>query len=160
MQQLATVIAIFMPLAFKSSSSTDSFYRKGLTMTALHRCILGLLVMLHWSPSAGMAGEGQCECCGRCCGCEKVCRLVCEMKETTKITWSCKCEDFCVPGKSQRCAASCDCGHCSKCREESWVPTAAYIKTRKVPVKHIEKIPKPSYRLVVEYLCTSCAAAK
>jgi hypothetical protein len=81
------------------------------------------------------------------------------MKEITKTTWSCTCEDICVPGPSQRCAADCSCGHCPDCRDTAWIPTTAYIKTRKVPVKHVEKIQRPVYRRVVETLCSHCATS-
>lgn len=103
------------------------------------------------------AGEHGCARCGCACQCQKVCRVVCEMKEITKTTWTCKCEDFCVPGPSQRCHSGCSCGHCPECREHGWKPTAAYVKTRKTPVKHVEKVKVPSYRLVVEDLCPNCA---
>lgn len=98
--------------------------------------------------------------CHRCkceCSPQKVCRLVCEMKETTKVTYGCKCEDFCVPGPSQRCQADCACGHCSECKANSWVPTCAKVKTRKVLDKKEEKVMKPTYKWVVEYLCPECA---
>lgn len=94
---------------------------------------------------ASIAGDGHCDHCGCCCECQKVCRVVCEMKETDKVVYSCKCEDFCVPGRSERC------GDC--CTE---IPTAAYVKTRRQLVKTIEKVKKPHYKLVVEYLCPNC----
>jgi hypothetical protein len=109
------------------------------------------------SLAVAWAGDGVCSHCRRCCECQKVCRVVCEMKEVTKTTYSCKCEDFCVPGKSCRVDNACSCGHCADCRKQAWVPTAAYIKTRKVPVKHVEKKLVPTYKLVVEYVCPQCA---
>jgi hypothetical protein len=111
-----------------------------------------------WSLTS-IAGDGRCDRCGCCCQCQAVCRVVCEMKEVSQTTWCCKCEEVCVPGRSQRCDCDCSCGHCPQCREQSWVPTAAYVKSRKVPVKHVEKVKKPSYRLVVEHICPHCAQA-
>jgi hypothetical protein len=108
---------------------------------------------------ACFAGGGRCDRCQCVQSCQKVCRVVCEMKEVTHTTWGCKCEDFCVPGPSKRCESGCSCGHCADCRANGWIPTAAYIKTRKVPVKHVEKVLKPSYKLVVEYLCPQCCEA-
>lgn len=119
--------------------------------------LLGAIALL---AQAALADEGCCDRCRCQCDCQKVCRVVCEMKEITKVTWSCKCEDICVPGPSCRTESCCNCGHCPICREQGWVPTAAYVKTRNVPVKHVEKIKVPSYKLVVEYLCPQCDVGK
>ena len=116
--------------------------------------VIAIVLLATWTC---LAGDGEpCRHCGRLCECQPVCRLVCEMKEVTKTTWGCKCEDVCVPGPSQRCFSDCNCGHCQDCRAHAWIPTAAYLKTRKVPVKQVEKMMKPSYRLVVEYLYPAC----
>jgi hypothetical protein len=109
------------------------------------------------APAAFAANT--CPQCG-CCECKKCCRLVCEMKEVTKTHYCCKCEDFCVLGPSKRCTSccSCNCGHCAECRS-SWIPTAAYVKTKHVAEKKEEKIQKPTYRFVVEYVCPQCGCA-
>lgn len=109
--------------------------------------LLGSLVSL-----VSLAGDGHCDRCGCCCQCQKVCRVVCEMKEVDKVCYSCKCEDFCVPGPSQHCHHGCDCDQCCKTQ----IPTAAYVKTKRVLVKTVEKVKKPHYKLVVEYLCPTC----
>lgn len=125
--------------------------------------VAGLLLLapvIAWSVENSLGHSGQCSHCGCSCECQKVCRLICETKEVKKTCYTCKCEDFCVPGPSQKCATTCGCGKCKECREAACVPTVAYIKTKKIPVKHEEIIKKPSYRWVVEYVCPKCAAAK
>jgi hypothetical protein len=104
-------------------------------------CLLAAVVSL-----AG--GDGRCDRCGCCCECQKVCRVVCEMKEHDKVCYSCKCEDFCVPGRSEQC------GDCN-CKDHQ-VPTAAYVKTKRQLVKTVVKEKKPHYKLVVENLCPNC----
>jgi hypothetical protein len=103
---------------------------------------------------------GPCCChCGCESSCRKVCRVVCEMKEVTKVTYDCKCEDICIPGPSSR-ERVCNCGHCDACCQKSWqwTPSCATVKTRQVPVRKEEKLKKPTYKWVVEYVCDRCAA--
>lgn len=113
---------------------------------------IGLIV---WAACASYSPAGG-PCCQRCgCqdSCRKVCRLVCEMKETVKTTYSCVCDDVCVPGPSKNCVSDCD-----RCSQPTQVPTCARVKTRKLLVKHEEKVQRPTYRWVVEYVCDGCAA--
>lgn len=105
---------------------------------------------------AAWNGSQCCDHCGCESTCKKVCRWVCEMKETSKVTYGCKCEDFCVPGPSHRHKSACSCGHCDSCLAPVWQPVCAEVKTRKVLEKKVEKIMKPSYKWVVEYLCPNC----
>ena len=118
-----------------------------------------VLVLALVPAGSTRAGGGCCDRCGCEAECCRVCRVVCEMKETKKVTYCCKEEDICVPGPSQRCVSKCDCGHCAACRQVEWQPTVAYVKTRKVPVKHEEIVLKPTYKWVVEYVCPHCADA-
>ena len=115
--------------------------------------LAALLAMTSW------AGGHHCCHCGRESGCKKVCRLVCETKEVTKVTYDCKCEDICVPGPSTRTPV-CSCGSCDECGKKAyiWTPHCAQVKTRKVPVKREEKVLKPTYKWVVEYVCDQCTA--
>ena len=108
--------------------------------------------------SNNLGHEGKCSHCGCCCQCQKVCKMVCEMKEVKKPHYSCKCEDFCVPGPSQKCQSCCNCGHCKECRERACIPTVSHIQTKKVLVKTEEVTKKPTYKFVVEYCCPKCAA--
>ena len=131
-------------------------------MIAHAKLLAGFLGLCLLAPLAARSVEslGHGSCCAQCgcsCECQKVCRLICEMKDVKKTCYSCKCEDFCVPGPSQKCPQPCGCGHCKQCREAACVPTAACIKTKKVLVKHEEVTKKPTYRWVVEYVCPKCA---
>ena len=132
------------------------FLSRKLFIVTAGMCLLAPLGA--WAVDS-LGHAGCCSHCGCNCACEKVCRMICEMKDVKKTCYTCKCEDFCVPGPSQRCQSACgNCGHCKDCREASFIPTAAYIKTKKVPVKHETVVKKPTYRFVVEYVCPKCAA--
>jgi hypothetical protein len=123
----------------------------GIRSTALWTAILLM-------ASASQAGEPSC-CSG--CGCpgglKPVCRLVCEMKEVTEWVYDCKCEDFCVPGKSIKCdtcASGCASphGHDHGC----WQPTCGKVYNRTVLVKYPLKKQIPTYRCEVVYVCDRC----
>lgn len=120
--------------------------------------VLAILAASACLTSVASAGESCCAACGCQCECQLVCRLKCETKEVTKVTWSCKCEDFCLPGPSTRCkeCGTDDCG-CPK-KTYSWIPGCAQLYTKKVPVKHEEKIKKQTYKWVVERVCPKCAS--
>lgn len=96
------------------------------------------------------------QCCDHCgCddGCQKVCRVICEVKKVPKITYDCECEDVCVPGPS-RCTTVCDeCGH----KQKVFTPTCGKVYTRTKVVKHETFEEKCTYRWVVERLCCGCA---
>ena len=107
------------------------------------------------------------DCCQRCqqkCCCESCCHLVCEMKPVKKTTYTCECEDFCIPGPSKRCL-NCDSDDCAKdckgddcCHKKySWIPTCAKLCHRKKLVKHEETVMQPTYKWVTETLCPKCA---
>ncbi len=58
--------------------------------------------------------------CGHCncdCECTKVCRLVVEEKKVQVVCWGCKCEDFCLPGPSDRGCKNCE-EVCDDCTEK------------------------------------------
>ncbi|HTN74277.1 MAG TPA: hypothetical protein VL096_03490 [Pirellulaceae bacterium] len=126
-------------------------------LSAVAIAVVGLM-------GSALAGGGGDNCCCQHCGCQdnlnKTCRLVCEEKEIKETKYSCKCEDFCIPGPSTRCGKECesDCnswfGHTSKW---IWEPSAcAKVQTRKVLVKEEVKKKVPAYKWVVEYKCGGC----
>jgi hypothetical protein len=112
-----------------------------------------------------------CAHCGACCACQKVCRLVCDAKKVEVVCWGVACEDFCLPKPSEPgcrhsrivcadCDASCD-------REppvaapkrfvwRDWIPTCAKLFTKKKLMKKTETVTVPSFKWVVEDLCTDC----
>ncbi|MBI2824555.1 MAG: hypothetical protein HYX69_07715 [Planctomycetia bacterium] len=124
--------------------------------------------MSRWLPPVLLFAVCQCgvasadQPCCQGCGCrpctKKVCRLVCETKEVTKKVYSCKCEDFCIPGRSICCKKPCDChGLCGLfCDHYTYKPTCGCVRTRVVPVITNETKTVPSYKCVVEEVCTRC----
>lgn len=97
------------------------------------------------------------DCCAHCgcsSNCTKVCRVICETKKVTKPDYDCECEEFCVPGKSERCVTYDECG----CRKVIYTPTCGEVYTRTKLIKRTKTEEVTSYRWVVEDLCSSCAA--
>jgi hypothetical protein len=98
------------------------------------------------------------DCCQRCgchSACHKVCRVVCEIKKVPKTEYDCECEEFCVPGKSERCLTYDECGK----RQCVYTPVCGQVRTRTKLVKKQVIEEKPSYKWVVEDLCCNCAAS-
>ncbi|HEX5103943.1 MAG TPA: hypothetical protein VFV87_09050 [Pirellulaceae bacterium] len=108
---------------------------------------------------AAHPGSGCCAECGCQCSCRKVCQLIYEKKQVPKISYRCECEDFCVPGPSQRCKVPCDCcdGCCKHKDHIVYTPTCAEVRTRHkvVRIEETEEVCKPKW--VVRYLCEQCA---
>jgi len=114
-------------------------------------------------------------CCTGCgCSasrCRKVCRLVREDKKITTTCWGMECEDVCVPGPShpecKHCEMVCGKGEGDKqiCTQPkklvwtSWVPGCGrdIVTKRKLMKKTVTKI-VPSFKWVVEDMCTACMA--
>jgi hypothetical protein len=105
------------------------------------------------SQAQGQDGCNHCDRCGCAAPCRKVCRCVDDVKKVPKITYSCKCEDFCVPGRSEHCVVCDDCGH----KQHIYTPTCAEVRTRTKLVKHETVKEVPSHKWVVETLCDACA---
>jgi hypothetical protein len=121
-------------------------------MQPLARCVL-LLLLIVCPATASVAGD----CCAGCgChqACTKVCRAVCEIKKVTTPVYDCECEEFCLPGKSQRCVTFDECGH----RKVEYLPTCGDVRTRNKLIKREETKEVRSYKWVVEDLCDACAA--
>jgi hypothetical protein len=110
-----------------------------------------------------VVSQAQADCCPGCgCHVHKRCRLICETKQVTTFEYNCECEDFCLPGRSCHCGTKCvpDCNTwCGFRKEVIWKPSCGPIKTRtyltKVPV--VKEV--PSYRCVVECVCSRCGQA-
>jgi hypothetical protein len=125
------------------------------------------------------AGDESRDCACSQCGCQahchKRCRLVCEMKDVKKVCYTCKCEDFCVPGPSCVCGEVCECDPCSsgcscKClsclfgdgttHRKIWKPSCeTRLFTRNKLYKYEVTKQVPTYKWVVEYCCNSCQTA-
>ena len=121
-----------------------------------------------------MAGGGHCAHCGCQAATQKVCRLVKEEKKVELVCWGCQSEDFCLPGPSKR-----GCQHreivCDDCEENAdshapqakakkfvwtdWIPgCSATVHTKKKLMKKVVTKKVPSYKWVVEDLCSQCDA--
>jgi hypothetical protein len=114
------------------------------------------------SATAAAGAHDCCDHCGCHSNCRNVCRVIRETKMVPETTYSCECEDFCVPGRSVRCGTRCECDTDCECPEHchgvpNYVPGCATVRTRKKLVKHVVCKPVQSYRWVVEYLCEGCA---
>jgi len=98
------------------------------------------------------AWAGCCKHCGCDASCQKVCRVICEVKKVPKVTYDCECEDFCIPGKSCRTTVRDECG----CKKHIYTPGCGHVRTRTKLVKHEEMEEKVVYKWVVEDLCCGC----
>ena len=120
---------------------------------------LAVLVVAASSPLLLCAEETKsiysCPKCG-CCNLKKCCKLVPEVKKVPKTVYDCKCEDFCVPGKSKCLGTKCvkDCDGCHE--EKVWQPNCGCVRTRTVLVKKTEMVEKCGFKCVVETVCTRC----
>ncbi|MBI3840087.1 MAG: hypothetical protein HY288_19360 [Planctomycetia bacterium] len=117
------------------------------------RIVCCALVLVACRTVAASAGD----CCDRC-GCESACRKVCravrETKKVPKVTYSCQCEDFCVPGPSDHSVVCDECGN----KKHVYTQTCAHMRTRKKLVKHETVEEVPSHKWIVETVCDACAA--
>ena len=116
---------------------------------------------------------------GAACG-DNVCKLVKTTIKKKVICYGCKCEDFCVPGKScvERdglrgcsckancsCKGKCSCGcdhapYCKVCVKE-WTPGCATLMTRKKLVKYEKIVEVPGWKWeVVKAKDAGCGCAK
>lgn len=114
-----------------------------------------VLVLASWTlPCLATDDCDRCEGCGCAANCCKVCRCVPSTKKVTKVTYSVECEDFCVPGKSDRSVACDECGH----KKHVYTPTCAQVHTRRNLIKHETVKEVPTTKWVVENLCHECVA--
>src|ERR1051325_4142362 len=123
-------------------------------MRKIEMCVaLAIVAVL----SATAKAQDCCDHCGCNCNVHAVCRLKCETKKVPKVTYTCECEDFCVPGPSKKCGCTCetDCCGCEHCKT-NWIPQCAKVHTRTKLIKHTEMKEEKTYKWVVEYVCGSC----
>jgi hypothetical protein len=134
-------------------------------------------------PAPGACKEvqtcGNPNSCGKCgcnAGCEKYCKVVCEMKEVKKTVWIVKCEDFCtsLPNCPDKCDNACDsgcekacagncggtcksCDPCASLQNRDYIPPkCGKVRTKKVLEKKEIVCKIPSYKCIVVYACASC----
>ena len=117
-------------------------------------CCCALLLASWALPCLAADDCDRCAGCGCAENCCKVCRCVPSTKKVTKVTYDVECEDFCVPGKSERSLACDECGH----KQHIYTPTCAKVHTRRNLIKHETVKEVPTTKWVVETLCHECAA--
>lgn len=118
---------------------------------------LALAIALAAIGSVCEAGHQFCNRCGCQQHCKKVCRLVCGTKKEVKTEYSCECEDFCVPGRSEKCGVKCECNRLGiKCCHANLKPVCAQVRTKRVLVKKEVEKEVPDYKWVVEEVCCGC----
>ncbi|MBI1900213.1 MAG: hypothetical protein HYS13_03730 [Planctomycetia bacterium] len=98
--------------------------------------------------------------CG-CADCQLVCKLVCTWRTVEVTCYGYKCEDFCMPGPSEKCQEHCEpidkCDLLCHLRWTEWCPDCAAPYHRKKLTKYVVKRDVPSYKWVVVPAC-QCAA--
>ena len=123
--------------------------------------LFSLAFVLAASCGSLRAGAPCCEGCG-CQPCtRKVCRLVCDTKKVPTPVYSVVCEDFCLPGPSVKCKVPCCCPEgchsgCHNGYKIIWKPTCGKVRTRANLVVGKKEKEVPSYKCVVEEVCTRC----
>lgn len=118
---------------------------------------VGMMVLLGMRAIAS-------DCAGVCsqCGCDaptrKICRVVEDVKKTSKTSYSCECEDFCIPGKSDFCGYKTECGPCgeTKCKKV-WKPTCGESAKKTVLMKTVTPKETKTHKYEVIEVCDACA---
>ncbi|MBL9123299.1 MAG: hypothetical protein JNG90_06670 [Planctomycetaceae bacterium] len=100
----------------------------------------------------------KCDRCGAtdCC-LKKFCKPVPVELEVKDVCFDCKCEDFCVPGRSCLIDTICHEDDCGCWVERVWKPTCAEVRTRKVMVKKEVVRKSQSFNWEMQRLCPACA---
>jgi len=124
------------------------------------------------APKACAPTSEACHICGQHCP-QKVCKVVCEMKEVKKTVWEVKCTEHCPPlPRLRKDACDCNCGDpgcegeagCKSCCDPCAAlqpkrivpPTCGLMRTKKELVKKEITCKVPVYKCVV--VCADCAA--
>jgi len=140
------------------------------------------LVLARTAEAQQCCGPTQEACCGAVdtcghCGChapcQKMCKVVCDVKEVKKTIWTVKCEDFCAPLPGcKRCHACGECGDCGACggceagcdngncgKPQMVPPQCGPVRCKKTLVAKevVEKV--PVYKCVPCYACGGCCEA-
>jgi hypothetical protein len=146
--------------------------------------LMAFLLLLILSPlvsSADDCCDCRCNHCGCHAQCQKVCHIVCEMKDVKVTCYCCREEDICIPGHSKKCGEVCEpnpcclahpelcdgCANgnccspgCASCKYETrtvWQPSCSGdIRTVNKLIKYEVTKKVPTYKWVVEYCCNPC----
>jgi hypothetical protein len=141
------------------------------------------------TPGFVLADDEVRDCCCDHCGCQshcqKVCHVICEMKEVKTTCFCCKDVDICLPGHSKKCGDICEPNPCCEARpvdcdcncnanehhgfldclfgphtmihRTEWQPgCAAGMRTVTKLIKYEVTKKVPTYTWKVEYCCDGC----
>src|SRR5215831_17225080 len=62
------------------------------------------------------ARDCRCDHCACQAHCQKICRVICEMKDVKTTCYCCKEADICIPGHSKKCGEVCEPNPCCEAR--------------------------------------------
>jgi len=82
---------------------------------AIALCLAALPCLL----SAEDGADCKCNHCGCQAHCQKICHIVCEMKDVKVTCYSCKEGDVCIPGCSKKCGTVCEPNPCCLAHPEN-----------------------------------------
>lgn len=106
---------------------------------------------------AAKPAEKKCDRCGiATCDLRKCCKPVPVEIEKKEVCYDCKCEDFCVPGRSILCETKCHEDDCGCWVENVWKPTCAEVRTRNVMVKKEVTRKSQGFKWEMQNLCCAC----
>ena len=130
--------------------------------------VAGVFAAILCGAFVAHAGD-HCDRCGASANCKRVCRIVKEEKKLTSTCWGIQSEEFCIGGpsceKCEKCESVCngkeDCEKANaqpkKMYWKIWEPSScAHIFTKKKLMKRTVTKSIPSFKWVVEDLCSDC----
>lgn len=100
--------------------------------------------------------DGRCDRCGSCEGVWRVCVPVPVEREETKVCWTYRREEVCIPGPSRYCGKTCEHDACGCWWKEIWKPTCARVIPKHVPVKREVTRKVPGVEWQVRERCCHC----
>lgn len=100
--------------------------------------------------------DGRCDRCGCGNGVRRVCVPTPVEREKTKVCWSHRCEEICIPGPSRYLGKTCEHDACGSWWKEWWAPTCARVIRRHVPVKREVTRKVPGVEWTIEERCGRC----
>lgn len=122
------------------------------------------LAAILWAASAMSVRGGEVKDKPKCdrCGCtdcclKKCCKPVPVEIEKKEVCFDCKCEDFCVPGRSCLLDTICHDDACGCWVERVWKPTCAEVRTRNVMVKKEVSRKSQGFKWELQNLCPACS---
>lgn len=126
------------------------------TATGLAGIVWCAVAMAAIADSGGPMPDGRCDHCGGCDRVQTTCVSRMTEKEVTKVFWSYRCEQVCIPGPSALCGTRCQRNECRCWACWLWKPTCAEVITRHVPVKKEVQRKVPAAEWKVEERCCHC----